>query len=147
MIFRENVLEYKEYRYLRESVGWCNFSEEQSRAVLKNSLYTILALDGVDAVGMGRLIGDGMYFLIADVVVSPEYQGKKTGTEIIRRLLGYVESHTPSGSRSSVQLISEKGKEPFYEKLGFKRLPHEFCGCGMRRIIHGEGSMRFPNAE
>lgn len=137
MIYKENVLEYKEYRALRDSVGWCNFSESQSESVLKNSLYTILALDGVNAAGMGRLIGDGAFFLIVDVVVAPEYQGRKTGTEIICRLLDYVERHTPAGYRSSVQLISEKGKEPFYEKLGFKRLPHEFCGCGMRRIIHG----------
>lgn len=38
--------------------------------------------------------------------------------------------------RESVQLIAEKGKEPFYECLGFKTIPHEFCGSGMRRVIY-----------
>lgn len=27
----------------------------------------------------------------------------------------------------SDKLIAEKGKESFYEKLGFKFIPHEFC--------------------
>ena len=53
-------------------------------------------------------------------------------------LLKYVDNHTPVGGRSSIQLISEKGKEPFYESLGFKRIPHEFCGSGMRKIVYKE---------
>lgn len=50
-------------------------------------------------------------------------------------LLNYVDRNTPSGGRSSVQLIAEKGKESFYIKKGFKMIPHEFCGSGMRKII------------
>ena len=42
---------------------------------------------------------------------------------------------TPVGGRSSIQLIAEKGKESFYEKLGFKSIPHEFCGSAMRKVI------------
>jgi hypothetical protein len=52
--------------------------------------------------------------------------------------LDYTDSQTPSGSRASIQLIAEKGKEEFYEKLGFKKIPHEHCGSGMRKIIHKE---------
>ena len=50
-------------------------------------------------------------------------------------MLAYVKEHTPSGGRSSVQLIAEKGKEEFYLGKGFKLIPHEFCGSGMRKII------------
>lgn len=39
------------------------------------------------------------------------------------------------GDRSSIQLIAEKGKEGFYEKLGFHYIPHEFCGSAMRKVI------------
>ena len=81
------------------------------------------------------MIGDGMYFLIADIVVCPEFQKRGIGTNIINMLLKYVEDNTPAGGRSSIQLIAEKGKEPFYEKLGFKLIPHEFCGSGMRKVI------------
>lgn len=84
---------------------------------------------------MGRLIGDGIYYLIADVVVRPGFQGKGIGNRIVDMLLTYVDVNTPVGGRSSVQLIAERGKEEFYIKKGFKLIPHEFCGSGMRKII------------
>lgn len=51
------------------------------------------------------------------------------------RMIEYVEKQTPEGGRSSVTLLSINGKEEFYIKKGFKLLPHEFCGPGMRKVI------------
>ena len=70
--------------------------------------------DDKETIAMGRLIGDGIYYLIVDVVVIPEFQGHGIGSAIIDMLLKYVEEHTPIGGRVSVQLIAEKGKEHFY---------------------------------
>ena len=56
---------------------------------------------------MGRLIGDGMYYIIADVVVHPTYQNKGIGREILQRLIAFVDRETPTGGRSSIQLIAE----------------------------------------
>ena len=84
---------------------------------------------------MGRLIGDGMYYMIADIVVQPNYQKQGIGNKIVNMIIEYVDKATPIGGRSSIQLIAEKGKETFYEKMGFKIIPHEFCGSGMRKII------------
>ena len=136
MEYKENLLSYEDYRTLRESVGWHLFSKNQMQQALDNSLYTIVAVENNQSVGMGRLIGDGMYFLIVDVVVHPVFQKCGIGTNIMNMLLKYVEKKTPTGGRSSVQLGAEKGKEPFYEKLGFKTIPNEFCGSGMRKVIH-----------
>ena len=136
MEYKENLLSYEDYRTLRESVGWHLFSKNQMQQALDNSLYTIVAVENNQSVGMGRLIGDGMYFLIVDVVVQPVFQKCGIGTNIMNMLLKYVEKKTPTGGRSSVQLVAEKGKEPFYEKLGFKTIPNEFCGSGMRKVIH-----------
>ena len=135
MEHRENGLTYEEYIALRDSVGWYNFAEEQVSKSIKNSIYDIVVEDNGQAIAMGRLIGDGIYFLIADIVVKPEYQGKGVGSKVIDKLLSYVDTNTPIGGRSSVQLIAEKGKEEFYIKKGFKLIPHEFCGSGMRKII------------
>ena len=135
MDYIENNLTYEDYVALRMSVDWCNFNEEQTRKSVSNSLYTITVMDDNRAIAMGRMIGDGMYFLIVDIVVRPEYQGKGIGSQIMDRLIGYVDSQTPVGGRSSVQLIAEKGKEEFYIKKGFKLIPHEFCGSGMRKVI------------
>lgn len=135
MEYRENSLTYEEYVSLRSSVGWKNFFEEQTKRSIENSLYSVTFKENNEPVGMGRLIGDGMYFLIVDVVVKPEYQNKGIGSQIIDLLLEYVEKITPMDGRSSVQLIAEVGKEAFYIKKGFKLIPHEFCGSGMRKII------------
>lgn len=134
----ENSLSYEIYYNLRESVGWKNFSKQQAQDALQHTYYSVMAMQEKEAVGMARLIGDGMYFMIADVIVNPEYQGMGIGSEMIKRLIEYVEKNTPAGGRVSVQLIAEPGKEAFYERFGFKKIPHEFCGSGMRRVIYKE---------
>lgn len=136
IIFSENDLTYEDYFRLRESVGWENFSRVQAENALGNSLYTVTVLQNNQVVGMGRLIGDGMYYTMVDVVVQPEYQRMGVGGKIVNMLLDYVLRETPDGGRSSIQLTAEKGKESFYEKMGFKTIPHEFCGSGMRKVIY-----------
>lgn len=136
MNFRENVLCCEDYYRLRESVGWHNFSRVQAEKSLKNSLYTVTVEKDGQVIGMGRLIGDGTYFIIVDIVVQPADQQQGIGSRIIDLLLAYVDRETPPGGRSSIQLIAEKGKEAFYIKKGFKLIPHEFCGSDMRKVIH-----------
>lgn len=136
MEYKENVLCYEDYCNLRKSVGWLLFSKEQIKNALCNSLYTVIAVENNKIIGMGRLIGDGMYYMIADIVVCPSHQKKGIGTNITNMLIDYVDSKTPIGGRSSILLVAEKEKELFYEKLGFKRIPHDYCGSGMRKVIH-----------
>lgn len=136
MEYRENALYYDDYCVLRKSVGWINFSNAQAEKSLNNSLYTVIAVENNQTVGMGRLIGDGMYYMIVDVIVKPNYQKNGIGRNIINRLVEYVDKETPVGGRSSIQLIAEKGKENFYAKIGFKIIPHDFCGSGMRKVIY-----------
>lgn len=133
---KENSLCYEIYYSLRESVGWNNWSKEQAEKALEKSYYSIVVFDESKAIGMGRAVGDGIYFTIVDIVVRPEFQGKKIGTFIIQSILTYIENDMCIGSRVSVQLLSEVGKEQFYIKQGFKLVPHEFCGSALRRIIY-----------
>lgn len=135
MEFQENTLSYEEYCALRQSVGWLNFSEDQTRKALQNSLFTLRAVENGQTIGMGRVVGDGMYYTVVDIVVHPLYQNKGIGSGIMDMILDYIGRETPVGGRSSVQLIAEKGKEKFYLNRGFKLIPNEFCGSGMRRII------------
>ena len=133
---KENTLDVESYFALRTSVGWNNFSREQAERALKSSYYTVTVFDKSEAVGMGRVTGDGIYFIVADVVVRPEYQGRKIGTEIMNRIMEHIEDGMCSGSRVSVQLLSEAGKEQFYIRQGFKIVPHEYCGPALRKILY-----------
>ena len=38
---------------------------------------------------------------------------------------------------TSVQLIAAEGKEGFYEKLGFRKMPGGGCGFALRRVLPG----------
>lgn len=133
---KENQLDYETYYTLRESVGWNNWSKEQAEKALENSYYSIVIFYNDNAIGMGRVVGDGIYFIIVDVVVRPEYQGRKIGTTIMNSILAYIEKNMCEGSRVSVQLLAEVGKEQFYIKQGFKLVPHEYCGPALRKIIY-----------
>lgn len=135
MEYYENNLSIEQYISLRTSVGWNLFCDDQMNATIQNSLYTVTVVHEKQAVAMGRLIGDGMYYLVADIIVRPEHQKCGIGSRVMDMILEHVRKNTPAGGRSSVQLIAEKGKEEFYIKKGFKRIPHEFCGSGMRKVI------------
>ncbi|MBE5872475.1 MAG: GNAT family N-acetyltransferase [Lachnospiraceae bacterium] len=124
------------YFELRKSVGWEIFCKEQAQQALRNSCHFVLAKDGEKSVAMGRCVGDGMYYVIVDVVVRPEYQGKQIGATIINRLVELMKKDMPLGARISIQLISAQGKETFYEKQGFERLPHDHCGPGFNRVFY-----------
>lgn len=135
MEYRENELCYEDYCSLRESVGWLNFSRTQTENALTHGLYTVTAVENNHTVGMGRLIGDGLYFMAVDIVVRPTHQKNGIGSQILNRIMEYVDKETPVGGRSSIQLLAEKGKEAFYERLGFQVVPHDFCGSAMRKVI------------
>ena len=133
---KENQLNYETYYTLRESVGWNNWSKEQAEKALENSYYSIVIFYNDNAIGMGRVVGDGIYFTIVDIVVRPEYQCRKIGTTIMNSILEHIEKNMCEGSRVSVQLLAEVGKEQFYIKQGFKLVPHEYCGPALRKIIY-----------
>ena len=133
---KENQLIYETYYTLRKSVEWNSWSKEQAEKALENSYYSIVIFYNDNAIGMGRVVGDGIYFTILDVVVRPEYQGRKIGTTIMNSILEYIEKNMCEGSRVSVQLLAEVGKEQFYIKQGFKLVPHEYCGPALRKIIY-----------
>ena len=134
--FFDMIPDVETYHELRASVDWVVFCREQSEKALKNSCYCVVAKDEDDVVAMGRVVGDGLYYTIVDVMVRPQYQGQKIGSTIINRLVEHINNETPKGARTSIQLISAPGKEGFYVKQGFKILPNENAGSALRKVIY-----------
>ena len=131
----KNDLQPKEYNELRNSVGWDSKDENVINEALKNSVIVKKIIVNNKAVGMARAIGDGLYYLIVDVVVNKEYQGKGIGKILIEEIIKEVYNKTKEGQKASINLISMQGKEAFYEKCGFRKIPFDYTGYGMIRRI------------
>lgn len=126
------IPEAKEYNRLTDSVGWGTRDEEIVQEALENTLYSLCVYDDDKLIGYGRIIGDKTIFLyIQDVIVIPEYQGKKIGIGIMKELLKKVEEYKKINPNIRTYLGASKGKEGFYEKLGFVSRPNEELGAGM----------------
>ncbi len=135
-----NTFSVEDYAFLRASAGWRAIHPEQAKAGIDGSAFLVAALDGEKTVGIARLIWDGGYgALIKDVLVLPEYQGKGIGKEMVNRMIGFLESRLKPGYGISVDLVAAKGKEGFYERLGFEVLPNQYKDSGMERwLVKGE---------
>ena len=135
IVYEENTLTAKQFLMLRESVGW-NGKEFQVEESLKFSLCNVAAKNGDEVIGMGRLVGDGfMYWYVQDVIVNPQYQGMGIGNEIMKNLMQYIENNSLPDTTVTIGLMAAKGKEGFYEKLGYFARPTETYGSGMMKFL------------
>ena len=132
----ENNLIPEEYNELRNSVGWDSKDESVVIEAINNSVLVKKIIVNNKTVGMARAIGDGLYYLIVDVVVNKEHQGNGFGKILIEEIVKEVYNKTKEGQKASINLISMQGKETFYEKCGFRKIPFDFTGYGMIRRIY-----------
>jgi len=109
-----------EYRRLRASVGWNEVDADGIVAGLSSSLYAVVLERDGEAVGCGRVVGDGgIYLYLQDVIVLPELQGQGWGARIMDAVMQYVEEAARPGS--FVGLMAAKDAEGFYLRYGFER--------------------------
>lgn len=88
---------------------------------------------GQEAVGMGRLVGDGSLFLImVDIAVHPEHQRMGIGRRIVQRLVDYVDEHAPF---AYVSLVADAPAQKLYPLYGFQDVKPS---VGMFRMERGE---------
>lgn len=108
-----------EHRRLTEAAGWGDaFDWPTLPASLDGSLFGVVALAGDAAVGMGRLVGDGVkYFYVQDVAVDPAWQGRGIGQAIVDALLAWVGEVAPS--TAFVGLFATEEAMQLYRRNGF----------------------------
>ena len=131
----ENNIEPIEYNRLRNTIGWDSKDENLIKTAIEKSAIVKSIRYNDKTIGMARAIGDGLYYLIVDVVVDKDYQGKGLGKILIEEIAKEVYDRTKIGQKASIILISMQGKEEFYEKCGFRKVPFDFTGYGMMRSI------------
>lgn len=128
----ESKISVDDFNYLTDKVGWGTRDTEIVEEALNNTLYSVRIYDDNKIIGYGRIIGDKTIFLyIQDIMVIPEYQGKKIGTKIMNALLNKVDEYKKANPNIRTYLGASKGKEKFYEKFGFKTRSSVDLGEGM----------------
>ena len=121
-----------EYMKLRDLVGWWKTDENATDMALKDSLFSVVAVEHDTEIGFGRVIGDGgLYFYIQDLIIHPEFQNKGFGKSLMKELMGYITANAKSGT--FVGLMAAKGLEKYYEPFGFKARDED--APGMYQII------------
>ena len=92
-------------------------SAEWLKTGYSNSMFKCIAFDGERIVASGRAVADGVdCSYLCDIVVHPAYQGTGLGKELIQRLVDLSRGHR------KIILYAVPGREPFYEKFGFRRM-------------------------
>jgi len=87
------------------------------KTVFSNSMFRFFVYDGATLIGAGRALADGIdCSYICDVAVHPGRQGTGIGRDIVSRLVELSRGHR------KIILYAVRGKEPFYQKLGFMRM-------------------------
>lgn len=119
----------KEFIKLFNSVGW-EREEKRVDENRKNSCFAVSIYKNNEILAMGRVVGDGAYFTIYDVVVDKTHQGKGLGSIIINEIVNWYK--TFKDDDTFLYLNASKGKEQFYEKFGFRARPNEEVGSGMK---------------
>lgn len=122
----------EEFNMLFKSVGWGRREDKKINQHRLMSVYSICAYDDENICGMARVVGDGSYYTVYDVVVKKEYQGNGIGKELMKNIIQWYE--TIKDDDTYLYLGASYKKEKFYEKFGFKSRPFDKIGAGMKYV-------------
>lgn len=135
-IILDNQLQAEDFIRLFASAGWGELPQDLVELSLANSYATFPVKKENKVIAMARLLGDGaMSFFLKDLVVAPEYQRTGIGSRLLTHVEEYIRTQLKSGWEGYLQLVSAKGKEAFYQKMGYATHPHEHSGPGMSKWI------------
>ncbi len=130
----DNILQAEDFIRLRIEAGFVEIPADHARKALQNGLINVSAIYNGELVGMGRLVGDGaMYWYLQEIIILPPFQRKGIGTMIVNHLVDYAKANSKTGKFTTIGGVSAKGKEPFYEKMGF-----EIISNGILKMIEIE---------
>ena len=130
----DNILQAEDFVRLRIESGFAEVPVDHAKKALQNGLINVSAIYNGELVGMGRLVGDGaMYWYLQEIIILPQFQRKGIGTMIVDHLVDYAKANSITGKFTTIGGVSAKGKEPFYEKMGFEIIPN-----GIKKIIEIE---------
>ena len=130
--YRIELPEKDKYFKLFESTGWneeYKIDADELVQTLRNSWFIYCAYFQGKLVGFGRILSDGfLHAVLFDVIVLPEFQKLGIGKEIMKKLIDECKKN----NIRDIQLFCAKGKQAFYENLGFTARPENAPGMEIR---------------
>lgn len=110
----------EEFVKLRVDAGLSFRSIEVSRQALLKSVYFVglRSTENGALIGMGRLVGDGIMFIVSDIAVLPEFQGNGYGKLIMTRIKKYIDSNLDK--TACVTLLADVPADDLYKQFGFR---------------------------
>lgn len=108
-------IDWSELSHLYEIAPLGMKSVEYLKTAIGNSMYKCFVFNDSKIVGVGRAIADGVdCAYLCDIAVHPEFQGQGIGKAIVNKLIELSKGH------KKIILYANPGREPFYEKIGFR---------------------------
>ncbi|WP_010188840.1 GNAT family N-acetyltransferase [Sphingomonas sp. PAMC 26605] len=120
-----------DYQRLRVAAGLTPRSKEAAGAGLPNTVVAVVVRHVGRAVGMGRAIGDGLFYQIVDIAVEPQHQGQGLGKTIVSNLMEGLRRVAPA--EAYVSLIADGEANKLYAQYGF--IPTAPASIGMSQWI------------
>lgn len=118
-----------DWKYSLENIDWDELSAlylaarmgykapADLQVAFSNSMFKCIVYDSGRLIAAGRALADGRdCSYLCDIAVHPDYQGRGLGKEIVTNLVELSKDH------KKIILYAAVGREPFYKKLGFKRM-------------------------
>lgn len=106
-----------------ESFGWHKRTSEKWQKLIERSSFCVQVLNNEKTIGFGRVLDDGDYCMIYDVVVHPDFQKQGVGYMVMNEIMNYINQN----NFTTVRLFywKENTNLPrFYEKFGFQKMPN-----------------------
>jgi GNAT superfamily N-acetyltransferase len=121
-----------DYLRLRRIAGLTPRSETAAEAGLPHTVAAMVVRHDGQAVGMGRAIGDGLFYLIVDIAVDPAHQGRGLGKAIVGGLMDALRALAPA--EAYVSLIADGKANELYAQFGFE--PTAPASIGMAQWLN-----------
>jgi ribosomal protein S18 acetylase RimI-like enzyme len=115
-----------DYLRLRRIAGLTERSAAAAAAGLPNTAVGVVIRKDGQAVGMGRAIGDGLFYQLVDIAVDPAHQQKGLGKTVMAHLMAELDRQAPA--EAYVSLIADGQAHLLYRQFGFAPTAPESIG-------------------
>ncbi|MEP2532021.1 GNAT family N-acetyltransferase [Shimia sp.] len=120
-----------EYLKLRREGELRAFSPEAAEIGLKGTLFAVTLRHENEAIGMGRIVGDGGCFVqIVDIAVDPRFRGKGLGKRIMASLMEWAKNELPE--TTFLSLFADIPADKLYAQFGFTETAPKSLGMSCR---------------